>query len=227
MAFSLSARLGLKRPLAGHGFSRQEWFDNLTLLDTYPGVFPCTVAATPVSWGAAQAGQLIIQTDSVPIGLMWRWTGTVFQRFNPIGMLATPVEISADFTTASTTPQVAISAPVTIPATTAGSTAKRIRIDGHAYAVENGTSTTLGAAELSITRDGTVIAIKRCNGRPSAAASPLDWGIGHDITAYDNPTAGAHTYALCLNSIAAIGGTSRIVASATQIARIGVVEVGT
>lgn len=224
MAFSLSARLGLKRPLAGHGFSRQEWFDNLTILDQYPGRYVCTSTTRPTTWGVAQNGQYIFETDTQ---LAWKWNGAAFQRSGPVGLLATPVEITADFSTASSAPQVAISAPVTIPATTVGSTAKRIRIDGCCYAVENGTSTTLGVAELSITRDGTVIKVMRVRGRPSTAANPLDWGGGHTIVAYDNPSAGAHTYALCLNSIAAVGGTSVLKASATQVAILAVVEVGT
>lgn len=223
MAFSLSARLGLKRPLAGHGFSRQENYDNLTVLDTYPGWFVCTSGTRP-TWGAANAGQFIWETDTQ---LAWKWSGTVWQRYKPVGLLATPVEITADFSTASSSPQVAISAPVTVPATTIGSTVKRIRVDGLCYAIENGTSTTLGAAELSITRDGSVIGIIKVRGRPSTATSPLDWGIGHSIVAYDNPTAGAHTYALCINSIAAVGGTTVLKASATQVARLAVTEVGT
>lgn len=223
MAFSLSARLGLKRPLAGHGFSRQEWFDNLTVIDQYPGWYVCTVATRP-AWGAAQAGQFIFETDSQ---LVWKWSGTVWQRYKPLGLLVTPVEITADFSTAATAPAVAISAPVTIPATTVGSTAKRIQVEASMYAVENGTSVSLGVAEISITRDGTVIKVLRVRGRPNTAASPLDWGAGHTIVAWDNPTAGAHTYALCLNSIAAVGGTSVIKASATQVASIAVTEIGT
>ena len=224
MAFSLSARLGLKRPLALHGYSRTEYYDNLSILDNYPGVFPCSSDTRPTTWGTAQTGQFILESDTT---LLWRWDGAAFLRAHPVGLLANPVEINTDYPTAATTPQVAISCPVVIPATNAGSVTKRIRIEGSCYAIENGTDLTLGVAELSVTRDGAVIDVKRVRGRPSVdIGNPMDWGVGQTIIAYDDPPMGDCTYAVCINSIPAIGGTTTLKASATHIARLAVSEVG-
>jgi hypothetical protein len=225
MAYSATNRLGLKRPLAGQAFERQNWaFDFLTTLDLYPGVYPCTAATRPATWGANQTGMFIFEIDT---GLLWRWTGAAFVRHAPVGLLGNPVTISADFSTAATTPTVAISAgSLAVPATNAASTTKRIKIEASWYAIENGTNTTLGAAEVSITRDGTVIMARRVTGRPATDTDYLDWAQGGSIVAWDNPTTANHTYALCINSIAAVGGTTVLKASATQPAQIAVSEVG-
>jgi len=223
---SLTTRLGIKRPQIGDSFLTQDTFDNYTLLDTYPGSFPCTSGTRPGTWGAGQNGMFISETDT---GLLWRWDGTKFTRYNPKGVLNYG-EIAVDFATAATTAQTAISVVAVVPATTVGSTTKRIELTASAYLVDNGTSTTLGACEVSIRRDPGDVLIKTfsCRGRPNTAASPLDWGSGLNIVVSDDPgvAGGSFTYKLSLNSIVAVGGTSTIRATATNKASLTVKEVG-
>lgn len=58
-----SPRLNLTLPAGGDQFSRQQLNNNFSLIDAQPGVFPCTSTTRPV-WAAAQAGQLIVETDT-------------------------------------------------------------------------------------------------------------------------------------------------------------------
>ena len=222
MATSPSPRLGLARALSGHGFSRSETANNWSIVDLYPGVYICEFASRPTTWGAAHEGMLIWESDRA---LLWRWNGTVFVRQGPVGLLG-EASITADVTTASTTPQPAITKAVTIPATDAGSTTKRIKIEGSWYSMENGTATTLGLAEVALVRGSTVLKRMRVRGRPDTAASELDRGIGGTIVVHDAPAAGAQTYHLSICSIASIGGTTVMKASATTPASLSIEEVG-
>ena len=221
---SPSPRIGLKRPLGADGWLLQDFVDNFNLLDAMPGVTPCTSGAgRPSTWGASQNGMYISETDT---GLLWRWNGSIFVRAHPVGLLADPSEIAADFPTASTTAVAAITANVTVPATTAGSTTKRIRVSASWYALDNGTSTTLGACEVSLWRGAVALKTMQWRGRPNTAASPLDWGTGGTIEAWDAPAAGAQTYTLRVNSLASIGGTTYLRASPTTKATLAVIEEG-
>ncbi len=221
MATSATPRIGLLRPLTGHGFDRQEAADNLTMLDALPGITICTLASRPATWAAANEGQYIWETDR---GLLWRWDGSQFMRAHPLGDLGKS-EITANAATASTSPQTAISCAVTVPAGSPGSTAKRIEVSGSWYAIDN----TIGVCEISIRRDpGDVLVRKiRCVGQPDTATDPLDWGGGGVIIGYDAPSAGSVTYRLCVNSIASQGGTTTLRADATNTAILAVEEVGT
>lgn len=222
---SLTSRLGLTRPDTNDAFGPEWAYDLLSQLDQAPGIFPCTSSTRPSGWGGAQNGIHIFETDR---GLLWRWNGTAFVRTSPKGLLADPTEITADFTTSSTTPVTAISAAVTIPVTNAGSTTKRIKIEGSWYALYNGTSTTLGACEVSILRDPGAVVIKsmRWRGRPATASSPLDWGEGGTIVGWDAPSAGSATYRLCVNSISSVGGSTVLRATSTARASLAVSEEG-
>lgn len=229
---SLSTRLGLKRPLVSDGFVTQDLYDNLTLLDGYPGYFICSSSTRPGTWGVSQAGQRIVESDT---NLAWRWTGSGWVRVAPVGLLGYS-ELTADFSTNATSATsispsaVALTNTVTIPATTTGSTTKRIKVVASFYAVDNGTATTLGVAEVSLYRDGTPTQLftTRISGRPNTATSQLDWGNGGTIIAYDTPAVGggSTTYSLRVNSLAAVGGTSTLRASATTRATLTVEEVG-
>lgn len=230
---SLSARLGLKRPQISDAFSTQDIYDSYTLLDGYPGTFICTSSTRPGTWGVAQSGQYIFETDT---SLMWRWSGSAWVRARPLGLLGhTP--LTSDFATAATSPTsaspsaVAMTCTVSVPATTAGSTTRRIRVTASWYRIDNGTATTLGAAEVSLYRDGTptLLGVAGVRGRPATAASPLDWGSGGSLVAYDTPAVagGTITYSLRINSLAAIGGTTTLRASATTPAALVVEEIGT
>lgn len=223
---SSSSRLGLKRPLTTDTFSTSDIYDNWTTVDGYPGLYLCTSSTRPSTWGAAHTGMQIYETDTA---LTWRWDGSAFVRSAPSGLLGT-AELSSDFATSSTSAVTALSCTVTVPATSSSSTAKRIRVSANFYRVDNGTSTTLGAAEVSIYRDGTptLLSVMAVQGRPNTASSSLDWGSGGSIVAYDAPSTsgGSITYSLRVNSLAAVGGTTTLRASSTTKAVIAVEEVG-
>lgn len=221
--FSLSARLGLKRPLDSHGFSRSEHFDNLSLIDQHPGLFICTSDSRP-TWGTPHAGMRIWELDT---NLEWRWTGSQFVRVTPLGMLEDPVERTSDFVTASTSPDVAMSLTVTVPPTNAGSTLRRIEVMASWFAIENGTDSTLGVAEVALIRSpSTVLKVMRTRGRVLSGAEELDHPIGGTIVAWDNPAAGSATYYLAINSVPSVGGSTTLKASATTPAHLAVKEVG-
>lgn len=223
---SLTTRLGLKRPITTDGFVTLDYFNNLTLLDAYPGSFICTSGTRPVGWGVGNTGQPIYETDSK---LVWRWNGTGWERAAAVGELGV-VEITSPFSTSSTSPTAALTANVTVPATTVGSTTKRIRVSGSWYQAYNGTLSTFGVLEISLYRTGnaTPLMVQLCRGRPTTATSPLDWGIGGTIEGYDAPAVGggAVTYTLNVNSLSTVGGTSIIAATSTTPARLVVTEVG-
>lgn len=222
MASNPSPRMGLARPLANHGFSRDEHYNNLTVLDGFPGVYICTSGTRPGGWGSPHEGMLIWETDTE---LRWRWTGSVFVRDAPAGLLGVST-LPDPFSTGNTSPTSAISTAVTIPPTNAGSTTRRIRIDATWYAIDNGTNTTLGAAEVSILRGTTVIVKHLLRGRPTTDAEELNWGTGSSIVAFDNPSDGDATYHLAINSVVAVGGTTTLRASATTPAQLAVTEIG-
>lgn len=222
---SPTPRLALVRPSTSDGFSTTQHAANLTLLDAFPGVYVTTVAAPPAGWGVAHTGMLMLQTDSVPAGLLWRWTGTEFVRVMPVGLLGTS-DITADFSTPNTAAQTAITCNATVPVTNAGSTAKRVRVSASFYSLDNGTTTTLGACEVSLWRDAVLLKTFLWRGRPYDSTDPLDSGNGGTIEAFDNPAAGARVYTLKVNSISAVGGTTTLRASPTTPAQLAVVEVG-
>lgn len=226
MATSATPRIGLLRPLAGgHGFSRDENYDNLSLLDTLPGIYLCESSSRPLTWTAANEGQFIFETNTK---LLWRWDGAQFMRFGPSGLLGT-ADLAADFATASLSAQTALSAVVSVPATSPGSTAKRVRVSASWYALDNGTDTTLGICEVSLRRDPGDVLLRKMlwRGRPSTASDPLNWGVGGTIVGLDAPSAGSTTYRLCINSIVTQGGTSTLRADISNPAYIDVEEFGT
>lgn len=80
---SISQRLGLVKPSRTDPFVTSDISNNWQKLDDAPGVHICTSTTRP-SWGAAQAGRLIVENNT---NLTWRWTGTTFVRTGPSGIL--------------------------------------------------------------------------------------------------------------------------------------------
>lgn len=223
MATAPTPRMGIERPLAGHAFSRQEQYDAYTLIDGYPGQFLCTSGTRPSGWGSAHIGMKIFEIDT---SLVWRWTGSAFVRDAPLGLLANPSQRTTDFSTASSAATAALSNSVIIPAFTPSSTNMRIKVEANFYAIDNGTDATLGASFVYLMRGSTQIARQRIVGRPDTDAQELNWGQGGTIMAWDDPPAGAATYHLSISTVATIGGTSTLRASATTRAQLAVSEVG-
>lgn len=225
---SNTTRMGIPRPILGDAADVTGTYDALTVIDGFPGIKPVAdaTARAALTWGAGQAGMIIIQTDQKTL---WYWTGTAFERYQGRGMLGS-ADITSDFATALTTAQTAISCAVTVPETHSTSTTARIRVIGSFYAIDNGTLSTLGACEVSLLRDPGAVVLKkfRWPGRPDTAAAAMDWGGGGSIEGLDTPAVagGSYTYRLCVNSIAAVGGTSTLRAAASYPATLSVEEVG-
>lgn len=70
-----SQHMGLKIPDGSDPFLRDDFVNNYNTLDEYPGNWICTSTTRP-SWGTAQAGMCIIETDTRRTML---WTGTTFK----------------------------------------------------------------------------------------------------------------------------------------------------
>jgi hypothetical protein len=70
-----SQRMGLKIPDGSDPFLRTDFVQNYNTLDSYPGVRICTSTTRP-SWGAGQAGMLILETDT---RRNMMWTGTTWR----------------------------------------------------------------------------------------------------------------------------------------------------
>lgn len=82
-----TTRLGLLKPSTSDAFSTADLAANWQKLDDNPGIYVCTSATRP-SWGTAQKGREIIETDTL---LKWIWTGSSaaggFVRAAPTGLL--------------------------------------------------------------------------------------------------------------------------------------------
>lgn len=105
-----STRLGLLVPSTSDPFVTLDIANNWLALDANPGVLVCTSTTRP-SWGTAQNGQLISETDT---GLQWRWNGASWLRVAPVGLLKTTVggwaynQVTTDVTTSNRTAYIII-----------------------------------------------------------------------------------------------------------------------
>lgn len=70
-----TTRLGLKTPVDSDPFLTLDFTNNYQTIDSYPGVFVCTSGTLP-SWGAAQAGQMVFQSD---VRTLLEWSGSSWQ----------------------------------------------------------------------------------------------------------------------------------------------------
>lgn len=70
-----SQRMGLKIPDGSDPFLRTDFVQNYNTLDSYPGVRICTSTTRP-TWGAGQAGMMVMETDTRRNML---WTGTTWR----------------------------------------------------------------------------------------------------------------------------------------------------
>lgn len=61
---SFTPRLSLKRNDGTDPFKRSDFTDNWNKLDAAPGVHVCTSTTRPSTWGVAQAGRSILETDT-------------------------------------------------------------------------------------------------------------------------------------------------------------------
>jgi hypothetical protein len=98
--------LKLMSPTTSSQFSTADIAGNWGKIDAAPGVFICTSTSRP-TLVANQAGRKIYETDT---DLDWTWTGTLWRRTAPKGLLKTTsggnalAQRTTDFQTTSTTP---------------------------------------------------------------------------------------------------------------------------
>lgn len=90
-------RLGLISPAGTDQFERADFVSNYATLDQYPGTFVCTSATRP-HWTSAQAGQLILESDTKRLlewdGSSWHdvqstppaWMKSLDAAINPINL---------------------------------------------------------------------------------------------------------------------------------------------
>lgn len=70
---TLSQHLGMTLNADSDPFQRTDIVGNFSILDQYPGAFICTSSSRP-TWGANQAGQMILETDTRRI-IHWNGSG--------------------------------------------------------------------------------------------------------------------------------------------------------
>ena len=70
-----TSKIGLTTNLNTDPFLLSDFTNNWNILDSQPGFFPCTSSTRP-SWGAAQAGRNIVETDT---GRYLRWSGSAWK----------------------------------------------------------------------------------------------------------------------------------------------------
>lgn len=207
---TLSTRLGLKKSTTADAYRIAEYADNWARLDDHPGVYVCTSATRPSTWGTDQAGMLISETDT---NLVWRWTGTVWTRQAPAGLLSTA---SSDMTqvTTSTTLADAIGVIAQVPA---GGRSVLVVVDApRVYS-------TTGVTRLALYRSGTELQSWLQRGGTGGTAEDLPSPIEH--TYLDTPSAGGQYYSLRFAAEPGFGGACTIAATATNKINLSVVEV--
>ena len=229
---SPTPRVGLPRPLAGEAFiPRTSWSAIFDQLDALPGIHICTSTTHPgmggglAAWGTAHTGMFIFETDT---NLLWRWSGSQFNRAEPVGLLG-QAQLATPYATSATAPAVALSVSVTVPATHVGSTAKRIKVSAAWKQIDNGDASNGGLTIVTLRRQpgNVVLQTQNAIGRPNSAVNPLDRGSGGTIFGLDNFAGGAAVYELCINADATVGGASSLRADASNPATIVVEEIGT
>ena len=201
-------RLRLNNPGSSDPFLVSDLTENWNVLDAHPGVHICTLATRP-TWGAAQDGQLIYETDR-SLYWYWKWTSGsgAFLRFAPVGLLGRTVYTTGNVTSTSAT----VPTTVTSVAVTPKAGGRSVRIDAGWYAVSTNTANAPGI--FSLYRGSTFLLSFRC-----------DLGAGGSMTFYEvPPSTSSTTYSLRL-STAVNGQISTLICSASFPAFISVTEV--
>jgi hypothetical protein len=183
-----SSKLGLTVDSTSDNFSTSQIAGNWDILDNYPGIYVGTTAqvATLVgTWGSAQTGMIVQETDG--LSLQWRWNGSALVRTGGLGMLSSVQNLSGEIAV-SNTPSVVLSTTVNIPA--GGRT-----IEVKASATNYFTTSTAAQWLFTVAQDGTFI---------QSALFTLASGQqeGTPVFLYTTliPSAGSHTYAFAVQT---------------------------
>ena len=206
---TLSSRLGLKRHTTADRFRIQDYADNWAMLDTYPGSFVCTSTTRPTTWGAAQNGMKITETDT---GLIWRWMGSAFVRQGPSGYLGAAAR-TTDLSTSATSAVTVVTYTASVPA---GARAVQINV------ATPGVYSTAGITRVSILRGATVLMSFLQQGSTGSLA--INQPQPMDFTIIDIPNVASVTYSLAINAEIGFGGTSTIQGNLSAPCSLSVVE---
>jgi hypothetical protein len=219
-----TARLGLLKPSTSDPFVTADLASNLQKVDDTPGYRVCTSATRP-SWTSAQAGMLIVETDT---GLIWRWTGSGFVRIGGNGILKTTggglavASRTTDFSTASTTYVVVLSLTnVVVPD---GTRPLLVLVQGEKGENSNGALVTQ-LARGTVANTGPFLGQ---SGLVGDATSPTAGAQGAGFTLFGleaaGLSAGTYSWSFQIRSSISYGGTSYIRAEATGPCKMLVIE---
>lgn len=205
-----TSRTGLTRPTNLDQHLTDHYVEDNDILDDIPGPYICTSVTRPSTWGVAQAGRPMYETDTK---LLWHWSGSAWQRVYPKGLLGEGSR-TTNLSTTSTTPVSVVSVTVTIPA------------GGRSVAVTatwSRISNTVGITSLTIYKDG---ALWRGSWgvQGDDSGSPTDGEQGASITFIDTaPDAGSTIYSLRMSTQGS--GTSLFTCTTARPAQIIAIEV--
>lgn len=191
-------------------FRVADYETNWNILDDFPGVFICTSATRPTTWGALQEGLAIFETDTL---LLWHWTGAAFSRVVPKGAVGYQ-STTTPFETASLSYVTAITASVTVAA---GGRRHLVIAEGP------GVYNTNGLTLLSLWRGATMLQEWKEQGATGSGATVQPRPLS--MTTTDTPNAGAESYTLQVKADSSIGGTSTLQAGANKPLALTVVEI--
>lgn len=152
----------------------------------------------------------IYETDTK---LVWRWTGTAWERLDPKGLLA-HAAVTANVSTALTTYQVAATVNAAVPAGN-----RRVAIVVNAPSV----ASTVDFTWMAIFRDATKV--QEWANKGGAGATVQAREEPEFVTVFDQPPAATYAYSLQYRADTTYGGTSTLAATANSPITISVVEV--
>jgi hypothetical protein len=217
-----TTRLGLLKPSTVDAFSTSDLAANWQKLDDTPGTKIVTSTTRPTTWGAAQNGMQIVESDT---GLAYRWTGSAWVRSAAKGLLTTTTGGRARAqrtTTISTSTYASLVDVLTLPNVVVPGGNRTLMIT----ATWNQAQNSAGCLLMAISRSGTALAQWLQAGdstSPSAGAQ----GQGGSFVTYEpnGLAAGTYTWTLQFRSTFAYKGTSYILADATTPIEIAVIEI--
>jgi hypothetical protein len=205
---TLTQRLSLLRDTVGDRFRTQDYTDNWLALDDHPGTYVCTSTTRP-TWGAAQSGMFIFETDTLRRFL---WDGDSFDLIDPKGLLAR-AERLADLSTTATTYSNVVST------TAAVASARRHLVIAEAPGVYS----TQGLTGISIWRDGTMLQEWVHQGWTGSTAEVQPRPLSFVTT--DQSPGGSQVYSLRFRAVVGFGGTCTILGGPNKPISLTVVEV--
>jgi hypothetical protein len=206
---SLTQRLKLKRHTLADRFRIQDYADNWSALDDFPGTYICTSSTRPSDWAAAQEGMAIYETDT---RLVYRWDGDSFEREHAQGLMARNSRTTPISTTSTT-----YSSVIATPPTTYGTRRNLVIVEAP------GVYSTEGLTGLSIWRDTTMLTEWVHQGWTGADAQRQPRPLSFVTT--DEHTGGSRIYSLQFKAVIGYGGTCYVNGGLDKPIAITVVEI--